>query len=449
MKEYYKGVKAKLDAVGKGFCLAKWTNVTLHLQPGASHSCHHPTEHKISIDEIAKDPSALHNTRQKKEERRKMLSNERPQECKYCWNVEDLGEEHISDRMVYSGFDWSMPHFEEVLSAGHEGNINPRYMEVDFGFECNLKCIYCTPKVSSKWFSEIKKYGNYDVSFSHHHLNDEQLSDKKYTDKSYENPYIKAFWKWWPDLCKDLKVFRITGGEPLINNNTFMILDDFVKNPKPHLELAINSNLSIPQKNFDRFINRLKVILSNNSAKQVHVYTSVEGVGEKAEYQRNGLNFLKFEKNVRRYLKEVQGAKLAFMCTFNLLSASSYIEFLKWYEDIKKGYPDRVSMDINSVNLVDFMGIPIIPHEFHANMKECCEFMENSEHFSYIERNKMRTLYEQTVKSAVPNEVMALRLRDFYSFITEHDRRNRKDFLKTFPEYTNFFTRAKQAFDTV
>ena len=44
---YYVETKKQLDSVGKGMCLAKWTQVTLQLQTGHNHSCHHPRTHKI------------------------------------------------------------------------------------------------------------------------------------------------------------------------------------------------------------------------------------------------------------------------------------------------------------------------------------------------------------------------------------------------------------------
>ena len=73
--------KAKLDKIGKGMCLAKWTQTTIHLQLGHTHSCHHPRTHKISTKEIARNPSALHNTTYKKIRRREMLNDKRPPEC--------------------------------------------------------------------------------------------------------------------------------------------------------------------------------------------------------------------------------------------------------------------------------------------------------------------------------------------------------------------------------
>jgi len=44
--EYLK-TKESLDSIGPGMCLAKWTQVTIHLQMGQTHSCHHPSTHKI------------------------------------------------------------------------------------------------------------------------------------------------------------------------------------------------------------------------------------------------------------------------------------------------------------------------------------------------------------------------------------------------------------------
>ena len=101
----YVDTKDKLDKIGPGMCLAKWTQVTIHLQNGHNHSCHHPTTHKISDKEIIRNPSALHNTRYKKEKRREMLEGKRPEECDYCWSVED-NSDRFSDRVFKSSEKW-------------------------------------------------------------------------------------------------------------------------------------------------------------------------------------------------------------------------------------------------------------------------------------------------------------------------------------------------------
>ena len=48
-----------------------------------------------------------------------------------------------------------------------------------------------------------------------------------------DNPYIEAFWKWFPMIYRDLKVFRMTGGEPLMDSNTFKVFDYVNENPNP------------------------------------------------------------------------------------------------------------------------------------------------------------------------------------------------------------------------
>ena len=121
-------------------CLAKWTQVTLHMQTGHNHSCHHPRTHKIDVKEIQRNPSALHNTRYKKQRRKEMLNGKRPSECDYCWNVED-NSDRFSDRVFKSQESWSLPHFDEIANSDWREDINPRYVEVAFSNACNFNVV--------------------------------------------------------------------------------------------------------------------------------------------------------------------------------------------------------------------------------------------------------------------------------------------------------------------
>ena len=90
----------QLKFMSKTMCYAKWAQVSMHLTNGMTHSCYHPPLHKIDVKEIAKNPSALHNTAEKKAERALMLNGERPAGCSYCWKIEDAGSR--SDRIYLS-----------------------------------------------------------------------------------------------------------------------------------------------------------------------------------------------------------------------------------------------------------------------------------------------------------------------------------------------------------
>ena len=156
-------VAADLNEIGCGMCLAKWTQVTIHLQTGHTHSCHHPRTHKISEAEIKRNPSALHNTRYKKMRRKEMLEGKRPEECDYCWNVEDSSD-RFSDRTFKSSESWSLPYMDEIKNSDWREDYNPKYVEVAFSNACNFKCSYCAPQFSSTWMEEINTHGGYPTS---------------------------------------------------------------------------------------------------------------------------------------------------------------------------------------------------------------------------------------------------------------------------------------------
>ena len=92
-------IKRWIDESSNSFCAAKWYNATIWLGSGMTTSCHHPPAHLVNLDDVLKNPKALHNTPQKKEDRRMMLNSERPPGCEYCWKIEDIGRDNISDRV--------------------------------------------------------------------------------------------------------------------------------------------------------------------------------------------------------------------------------------------------------------------------------------------------------------------------------------------------------------
>jgi hypothetical protein len=91
--------------LGPALCLAKWKQVSLHLPTGLNNSCYHPPLHRISIEDIGRNPGALHNTTHKKEQRKLMLAGVKPAECSYCWNME--AHDKLSDRHYRSGEPWA------------------------------------------------------------------------------------------------------------------------------------------------------------------------------------------------------------------------------------------------------------------------------------------------------------------------------------------------------
>lgn len=451
-------VKSKLDGVGCGFCLAKWTQVTMHLGMGMTHSCHHPSPHKIPLKEVERNPSALHNTSYKKQKRREMLEGGKPEECNYCWKVEESSNS-FSDRVFKSSEPWSLDQFDKIKDSHWRENFNPRYVEVSFSNTCNFKCAYCGPQYSSKWVEEIEKHGAYPTSYNFNDISNIQARGEMPYKHSDVNPYVDAFWKWWPDLYKDLHTFRITGGEPLLSKDTFKVLeyiqDHHHKNP--NLSLSINSNLGVPDNLIDRFIEIAKDLCENDKVRELTIFTSVEAKGAQAEYTRYGLEYDKFWSNVDKILTALPKVTINIMATFNALSVFSYDELIDKTFEMKKKHANgqrywvsALQLDTSYLRWPTHLSVKILEPEHKTLILKSAEkalyygikeFTKDNYGFSNVEIQKIKRIYDYAI-SEDDFDVERNR-KDFIIFVDELDKRRGTNFLKTFPELNEFYAKIK------
>lgn len=443
-------MKEKINSVSPCFCLAKWMHVTIHLMTGHTHSCYLPQTHKIPLEELKDNPSALHNTKYKKEQRKKMLRGERPTECGICWSIEDLPGNQVSDRHMRAVDSWTMPFFDRISKTTGDENINPTYVEVSFSSACNFKCSYCSPHVSTSWKEEVSKLGPYPIAgnLSHQYLPWFEQNGLMPMDEE-GNPYIEAFWKWWPDLVKELMFFRITGGEPLLSRQTFKVMEWINANGLPKLELSINSNLGIPDKQFNKFQELLRPMLAEKKVRSFILHTSIDTYGAHAEYIRNGLNFKTFESNLCRYLEENPTAEVAFMCTFNNLSVVGFREFIDWVISLRKRYRNdhrQVLLDIPHLQFPLWQSAKILTPDYHKIMEDHIAYMgsrvADGGGILKAEVIKMERILEW-MKSPMEQKELETAQKNFYFFFSEHDRRRGTNFLATFPAMKEFWNHCR------
>ena len=453
-------VKQELDDVSESFCVAKWKQVTMHLQNGHTHSCHHPATHYVPVEEIRRNPTALHNSEFKKEQRKLMLLGTRPSECDYCWRVEDTPGNHYSDRIYKSADEtWARPYINDIVNKPWDDNVDPSYVEVSFGNVCNFKCSYCAPHISSQWMEEIERHGPYPTTHKFNNLTWIKQQNQMPIPNNQENPYVDAFWEWFPKMYKELKYFRITGGEPLLNKNTFKVLDYIIENPNSELEVAINTNMNPPEELFNKFLEKLKIIFNEKKVKQIKLFTSAEAHGKQSEYIRHGMDYNLWLKNIHRVYEEIPGFQFTIMSTYNLLSVTTYIPFLQDMLDIKKKYGtvdySPLLLDIPYLRYPEHQTIFLLEEEQIEMIREQVTFMyQNLESkewselanrgFYQSEADKLKRIYTMAKNSATnTNEYTFTNREDFVKFVDEHDKRRGTNFLETFPELTNFYNKYK------
>ena len=98
-------------------------------------------------------------------------------------------------------------------------------MEISFSNVCNFKCAYCSPDLSSKWYEEISKHGAYPTSTNYNGFDWFKQIGKMPIQHNEPNPYVDAFWQWWPELYPKLHTLRLTGGEPLLSKDVWKLLE--------------------------------------------------------------------------------------------------------------------------------------------------------------------------------------------------------------------------------
>jgi len=446
-------IKDITDRVSPTFCLAKWHHTTIYLQTGETHSCYHPAPHTIPLSEIAEHPSALHNTNEKKNQRIAMLNGEQPSGCQYCWNIEAMGDDYISDRHERNASIYTHDRLEEIVTSDIDFNINPEYIEISFGNECNFKCGYCHPKASSSFYKEIEKFGPYDMV--RNHRND--IDWLKIYPREEENPYVEAWWKWWPEVRKTLNILRITGGEPLLHQSTWKLLEDLEKNPLPNLELNINSNLGVKTVLVDRLAEKVKHLIATNKIRRFKMFTSLDTWGAQAEYIRTGLDLDIWQKNFHTYLSTTP-TPITFMVTFNILTVTTFknllAKFLEWraqygwYDHLKE---HRIRFDTPYLKEPLQYDMNILPKEqFMPYMHEALEFMkahvdnDRSDRFTELEYEKFRRVVDYMQSTNYNEQRVKEGRTDFHRWFTEFDRRRGTNFLETFPEYKQFFLDCKR-----
>jgi organic radical activating enzyme len=432
-----------INTISPSFCAAKWYNATIWLGSGMTTSCHHPPAHLVDIDRVRANPRLLHNTDQKKADRADMQAGRRPKGCEYCWKIEDMGRDAVSDR-VYKSKIYPIEALHEAAKTPVETDVNLRTLEISFDRTCNFACSYCNPAFSSTWANDIKRNGPYTelVSDGRNHFTHTHDSSQLYTINEV-NPYVEAFFAWWEtDLHRTLQELRITGGEPLMSGYTWKLIEWFKTNQgRSNTKLAINSNLGMSSDKLIDFIERVKDI------PHLEIYTSNESVGTAAEYIRDGLDYDQWMHNAQQLLDQSSIKAMHFMCTINALCLTTLPNFLSQLMGLKQTYGrERVSFTLNILRFPSFQSALVLPEELRTQFKNNLQaWLDTHRLHPLLHQHEVDHLqrlidYLDVVKTPHSETFEHPKLlNDFKKFHQQYDQRRSKNFTETFPALKEWY----------
>ena len=448
-----------IDPISDSFCGAKWYNATIWLGHGGTASCHHPPAHNIDKEEIKTNPSAIHNTRHKKKMRQMMLEGTRPKECEYCWKIEDMkkdadGSRPVSDR-TFKTHIYSDEELQTIANMDPAEDVNLKTLEIAFDRTCQFACSYCNPAFSTTWVKDIRANGGYSNIRSDargHFIDDAPYADP--FEKDEGNPYVKAFWEWWPELSLGLDELRITGGEPTMSDSVWGLFDWFKENSEIHpnakkMRYAINSNLGAKPKLIE------KLAEATQHVERFHLYTSGEAFGAQGEYIRDGLDFSQFSQNCVKLLRDGKIEGFHMMMTINALCLDSMVEFLDWVLQLKREFGhNKPSFSVNILRFPSFQSALTLPDhlrtKYHDQLLAWHRKVQASNEVDGTgralvqdwEADQLSRLIEYLDVVKTPHRNTADRDKlehDFKVFHEQYDKRRGKDFRKTFPNLVEWY----------
>ena len=268
---------------------------------------------------IAFDSELLTETH--KEIRQSMLDNKRHKLCNECYKLEDSGGASHRNRITDNNFDYNQAHIDDPIES----------IQVIFSNKCQMMCSYCNSGFSSMWQEKQKKFipGTNSVPIKLISEND-QVNLEKLVD------------------LDNLKWLRITGGEPLIQDQCV----DFLLNlsPNPIRKIGITTNLSYGDSVMNTFLSII------NRHDNITISCSLDAVGD--NISRKYLNWELWQKNYKIIAENLQdrltrfkNLKITTIITISILNYKNLQALVEYLLDYRKTGIKGTTFTFNYVSL--------------------------------------------------------------------------------------------------
>ena len=239
--------------------------------------------------------------------RQKMLAGERCEECSGCYRQEDSGIESIRQgkNKTYS------EHMHLINDTNPDGSLSAmtlKHFDIRWSNICNFKCRSCSSTYSSTWAQEDNANGHNKPVYI--------IAGGDNNDTLYDQ-FVPHF--------ADIETFYFAGGEPLVTDKHYDILEHLISIGRTDVKIEYNTNLSILKYKQKSVIDLWKHF-SN-----VLVRASIDSWGERAEFIREGTEWAVIENNIRTIQKEVPHVKLetgSVISVFNMYTIPEFLDYL-------------------------------------------------------------------------------------------------------------------------
>ena len=314
-----------------------------------------------------------------RELRRALMAGEQHPACHVCWHNEANGID--SNRQINEQDFWD--DYADKIVAFDDGTVEtaPMWIESKVSNFCNLKCKMCSTESSYKRTHDldiIRKYSPEDAEFQHETRLLRPLELYEYLQND-------------PDLWEDVDRLQFSGGEPIINQEHYDLLNSIPKHRRHRIQLRYASNLThLKFKDND-------LIDLWSQFRHVQVKISVDGVGDVYDYIRTGAQFDDVISNIRTLYASPVNVSLGLGFTVQAFNCFQLPEFYDYFESMGI---DWFHIGAYMLQTPKYLNIGVYPEPIRNAVIEKLQADGRFEHIvKYLQSNDRSKLWE---KKTVP-----------------------------------------------
>jgi MoaA/NifB/PqqE/SkfB family radical SAM enzyme len=349
------------DKISKSFCILPW--IHLHTWPNGDVFPCCLSDSTYPIGNLKKNTlREIWNSDILKNMRKDMLENKRPTLCKRCTMQEEMGSHTLR---LGSNNQWQH-RIDDVLkttnSDGYNNDFKLYYWDFRFSNICNFKCRMCGPELSSSLYDDqIKMYGTSTTPKALMHVNDNNKED---------------IFKYIDEFVSDVEEINFAGGEPLLMDEHYLILEKLISVGNTKCRIKYNTNFSTLKFKKWNVIELWNKFEKNN----IQMYASLDAMNDIAEYVRKGTKWNEIEENIK--LVQNNGIKVYISSTVSLLTIFEIPKFIDRMLELGI-FIDDILMH-NVLTFPDYYSIIILPDNIKEKLIKILDDHSDSIKDTYI-----------------------------------------------------------------
>ena len=396
-------------STSKTLCVVPWIHI--HTNPsGIATPC--------CIAESCTKPEGVGNAREQslmeivnsepmKQLRLDMLTGVKNSECTNCYVHEEQGIKSFRN-MINDEFSHQYDVINSTKKDGSLKEFKMRYFDIRFNNICNFKCRTCGSGFSTQWEQE-------------------DLKNKVWNAKVIPKNDNKEFLAEVIDQIPYMETAYFAGGEPLITEEHYILLEEMIRSGKTDINLRYNTNLS----NL-KFKDKDLISLWKHFTNGVNVYASIDHNGERAEYIRHGTDWGVVETNFK-LVKKTPFIKLhvnTVLSVFNVLTINDFYQYL--YDNNMYSVSDSI-YTLYNMSTPEYLACHILPLDMKQKAKDSLEKTVN-----FLKSKKFKVQQVQQISDAIPwamsKDSWDQHKMQFRNEIKRLDKIRDENFKQTFPE---------------